>query len=63
MGEDGSAGARSEQEVEAVRAEMQSPEVVSDGPRLHACYQRLQETEARVAALYERWAELESKQG
>ena len=52
-----------EQGLETVRAEMQSPEVVSDGPRLHDCYQRMQEAEARVAALYERWAELESKQG
>jgi len=36
---------------------------VSDGPRLHECYRQMQEAEARVAALYERWAELESKQG
>jgi ATP-binding cassette subfamily F protein uup len=52
-----------EQGLEAVRAEMQSPDVVSDGPRLHECYRQMQEAEARVAALYERWAELESKQG
>ncbi len=51
-----------EQEVESIRAEMQSPEVVSDGLRLHACYQRMQEAEVRVAALYDRWAELEAKQ-
>jgi ABC transport system ATP-binding/permease protein len=50
-----------EQEAEAIRAEMQSPEVVSDGPRLQSCYARLQEAEARVAALYDRWAELEEK--
>jgi hypothetical protein len=41
---------------------MQSPEVVSDGPRLHDCYQRMQQAEAAVEALYSRWAELESKQ-
>ncbi len=52
-----------EQAAEAIRAEMQSPEVVSDGPRLEACYARLQEAEARVEALYGRWAELEAKQG
>ncbi len=52
-----------EQELEALRAEMQSPEVVSDGPRLHACYEKMQQAEAKVAALYERWAELEAKQG
>jgi len=51
-----------EQELEAIRAEMQSPGVVSDGPRLQDCYRRMQETEARVASLYERWAELEAKQ-
>jgi ABC transport system ATP-binding/permease protein len=50
-----------EQEAEAIRAEMQSPEVVSDGPRLQSCYARLQDAESRVAALYDRWAELEEK--
>ena len=52
-----------EQDLEAIKAEMQSPEVVSDGLRLHACYERMQTAEAKVAALYERWAELEAKQG
>ena len=51
-----------EQAAEALRAEMQSPEAVSDGPRLAACYERLQSAEADVATLYERWAELEAKQ-
>jgi ATP-binding cassette subfamily F protein uup len=51
-----------EQELEAIRAEMQSPEVVSDALRLHACYDKLQPAEAKVAALYARWAELEAKQ-
>ena len=51
-----------EQALEAIRTEMQSPEVVSDGPRLHACYLRMQEAEAAVEALYNRWAELEAKQ-
>ena len=36
-----------EEQVEAIRAEMQSPEVVSDGPRLQACYARLQPAEGR----------------
>src|SRR6185503_4244435 len=51
-----------EQELDAIRAEMQSPDVVSDGPRLHACYQKLQVAESRVQQLYGRWAELEAKQ-
>ena len=50
-----------EQAAEALRAEMQSPEAVSDGPRLAACYERLQSAEAEVEALYARWAELEAK--
>jgi len=52
-----------EQQLEAIKAEMQSPDVVSDGPRLNECYQKLQAEEARVAALYARWAELEAKLG
>jgi ATP-binding cassette subfamily F protein uup len=52
-----------EESLEAIRAEMQSPEVVSDGPRLHACYEKLQAAEAEVQVLYARWAELEAKQG
>jgi ATP-binding cassette subfamily F protein uup len=51
-----------EQALEAIRAEMQSPEVASDGMRLHDCYNRLQAAEAAVATLYARWAELEEKQ-
>jgi ATP-binding cassette subfamily F protein uup len=51
-----------EQLVEAIRAEMHSPEVVSDGPRLQACYAKLQPAEDSVHALYARWAELEAKQ-
>jgi ATP-binding cassette subfamily F protein uup len=53
---------QAEQQVEAIRAEMHSPEVVSDGPRLQACYARLQPAEESVHALYARWAELEAKQ-
>jgi ATP-binding cassette subfamily F protein uup len=52
-----------EEGLEAIRAEMQSPDVVSDGPRLQSCYARLQAAEALVQTLYARWAELEAKQG
>jgi ATP-binding cassette subfamily F protein uup len=51
-----------ESELESIRAEMHSPEVASDATRLHLCYQNLQSAEARVQALYARWAELEAKQ-
>ena len=37
-----------EAELEALRAEMQSPDVVSDGARLQASYAKLQDGEARV---------------
>jgi hypothetical protein len=50
-----------ESNLEAARAEIQSPEVVSDGGRLRESYAKLQAAEARVAELYERWAELEGK--
>jgi ATP-binding cassette subfamily F protein uup len=52
---------QAEQEREVINAEMHSPEVVSDGPRLESCYARLQSAEAAIHALYERWAELEAK--
>jgi ATP-binding cassette subfamily F protein uup len=48
--------------LDAIHAEMQSPDVVSDGVRLQDCYAKLQPAEACVAALYARWAELEAKQ-
>jgi ATP-binding cassette subfamily F protein uup len=50
-----------ERELDSIRAEMHSPDVVSDAPRLHLCYQNLQSAESRVQSLYARWAELESK--
>jgi ATP-binding cassette subfamily F protein uup len=53
---------QAELEHEAIRAEMHSPEVVSDGPRLQSCYARLQAAEAAIQSLYARWAELEAKQ-
>src|SRR4051812_3039545 len=51
-----------EQNLEAIRAEMQSPDVVSDAARLHDCYVQMQSAEAAVELLYARWAELEQKQ-
>jgi ABC transport system ATP-binding/permease protein len=51
-----------EEELEAARAAMQAPDVVSDPVKLQECYARMQQAEAAVEALYARWAELESKQ-
>ncbi len=50
-----------EQERDAINAEMHSPEVVSDGPRLQSCYARLQAADEVIHQLFARWAELESK--
>ncbi len=50
-----------EMDLENLRAAMQAPDVVSDAARLRDCYEKAQAAEARVAALYERWAELEAK--
>jgi ATP-binding cassette subfamily F protein uup len=50
-----------ERELESIRAEMHSPEVVSDAPRLQVCCQKLQSAESRVQSLYARWADLEAK--
>ena len=50
-----------EAEATAIREEMQSPAAVSDGPRLAACYEKLQTAEARIEALYARWAELAAR--
>ncbi|HUB79653.1 MAG TPA: ABC-F family ATP-binding cassette domain-containing protein [Bryobacteraceae bacterium] len=52
-----------EGELEALQAEMQLPEVVSDALRLNEVYRKVQAAEALVAQLYARWAELESKTG
>jgi ATP-binding cassette subfamily F protein uup len=51
-----------EQKLDALRAEMQSSDVVSDAVRLHECYLQVQAAEAHVESLYARWAELEAKQ-
>ena len=50
-----------EEELENLRAAMQAPDVVSDALRLRDSYEKVQAAEARVEALYARWAELEAK--
>jgi ATP-binding cassette subfamily F protein uup len=51
-----------EEELAALHAGMQAADVVSDGARLRDCYEKTRAAEARVEALYARWAELEAKQ-
>jgi ATP-binding cassette subfamily F protein uup len=50
-----------ERQLEARRAGLQAPEVVSDPLALQQRYEELQAAEADVARLYARWAELEGK--
>jgi ATP-binding cassette subfamily F protein uup len=51
-----------ESALTAVREELQLPEVVSNPERLVALAARLEEAEAEVHRLFERWTELEAKQ-
>lgn len=50
-----------EERQEKLQARMDSPETVSNPERLHACWTELQEAQAIVAQLYDRWDELEAK--
>ncbi len=52
-----------EQLLEASRAALQAPEVVSDGFALQQRYAEMQAAEAEVQKLYARWAELEVIRG
>jgi ATP-binding cassette subfamily F protein uup len=50
-----------EEALEAARAALQAPEVVSDGVALQQRYAQMQAAEAEVEKLYARWAALEAK--
>jgi ATP-binding cassette subfamily F protein uup len=52
-----------ESALAAAREELQLPEVVSSPERLVTLAARLEEAEAEVHRLFERWTELEAKQG
>ncbi len=55
--------AKAEQELQAKRAALEDPSILSDGPRLQSICAQLEEIEKNVDKLYARWAELERKQG
>ena len=55
--------AEAEQELSVLRAALEDPAIMSDAPRLHVTYSRMEETQKKVDALYARWAELGQKQG
>jgi ATP-binding cassette subfamily F protein uup len=55
--------AEAEEILQAKREQIENPEIVSDGPRLLAGHAEMEEAQANVDALYQRWAELEKKKG
>ncbi|MGB7159120.1 MAG: ABC-F family ATP-binding cassette domain-containing protein [Tepidisphaeraceae bacterium] len=51
-----------EEEVEVLHARVSDPKVMSNRDAMHEACERLTDAQHRVASLYERWGELESKQ-
>ena len=47
--------------LQAKRAQLEDPEIVSDGPRLVTAHAEMEEAQDKVDTLYARWAELEKK--
>ncbi len=50
-----------EELARAKRAQMEDPDIASDGPRLLAAHAEMEEAQQKLDALYARWAELEKK--
>ena len=55
--------AEAERALEAKRAALESPEIVTDGLRLHEAYREMERAQQTVDNLIARWAELEEKKG
>jgi ATP-binding cassette subfamily F protein uup len=53
--------AKAEEDLQAKRAVLESPEIASDAVRLHEAYAQMEAAQKVVDELYARWAELESK--
>ena len=47
--------------LQAKRAQLEDPEIVSDGPRLMTAHAEMEAAQEKVDTLYARWAELEKK--
>jgi len=47
--------------LQSKRAQLEDPQIVSDGPRLVAAHAEMEEAQETVDTLYARWAELEKK--
>ncbi len=54
---------KAEADAAALEAQTNDPAVSSDHRRMQEIYRKLGDAQAKVAALYERWAELEAKKG
>lgn len=52
-----------EERADFLQKKMELPEVVADAGELDICWQELQQTQAEIEALYNRWDELEQKKG
>ena len=55
--------ADAEHVLQAKRAQLEDPAIVSDGPRLVTAHAEMDAAQEKVDALYARWAELEKKKG
>ncbi|MGC2737935.1 MAG: ABC-F family ATP-binding cassette domain-containing protein [Candidatus Acidiferrales bacterium] len=53
--------AKAEEDLQAKRAALESPEIASDAVRLHEAYAQREAAQKVVDELYARWAELENK--
>ena len=53
--------ASAEQTLQTKRAQLEDPEIASDGPRLVTAHAEMAEAQQKVDGLYARWAELEKK--
>ena len=53
--------AAAEELLQAKRVQLEDPAIASDGPRLLAAHQEMDEAQAKVDELYRRWSELEKK--
>jgi len=50
---------KAEEAAAGIRLQLEDPKIATDSARLGELYAQLEETQAKAARLYERWAELE----
>jgi ATP-binding cassette subfamily F protein uup len=52
---------KAEAEAAGLQLALEDPSIASDAERLSEIYAELEDARAKIAQLYERWAELESR--